>query len=154
MKKSLSTVLMVVGIAVIFFCIACAGNYGGIKPDQDVTKAFDNYQINPDAIYYVSGPFTSPNALIGVYKTYTLDSDLWRKIEPTQQEFREIIKNMQEKALRFRQMQHGFAILDEKGKPIGVWYSIMSVRTMVQTKGDRKVVIFTPELDTYGEQED
>ncbi len=145
---------MIVGTAVVFFCIGCAGNYGGIRPDQDATKAFDNYQINPDVIYYTSGPFIYPNALIGVYKTYTLDSDLWRKIEPTQQEFREIIKNMQEKALRFNQLQQGFAILDEKGKQIGVWYSVLTANTIVRMKENGKVVIFTPELDLYHEQED
>ena len=154
MKKSLSAALMVVGAAVIFFCMGCAGNYGGIKPDLEVTKAFDNYQFNPDVIYYTSGPFVSPNALIGVYKTYTLDSDLWKKIEPTQQEFREMINNMKEKALRFRQMQHGFAILDEKGKQIGVWYSILTANTIVRMKENGKVVIFTPDLDLYHEQED
>lgn len=154
MKKSLLPALMVACVAVIFFCAGCAGNYGGIKPDQEITKTFDNFWINPDVIYYTSGPHTSPNALMGVYKTHSLDSDLWKKIEPTQQEFREIIKNMQEKALMFRQQQHGFAILDEKGKQIGVWYSILSAKTIIKSKGDGKVVIFTPDLDLYGEQND
>jgi hypothetical protein len=146
---------MILSIAVILFCMGCAGslskNYGSFIIDQNASKAFESYQINPDFNYYASGGFIYPNALMGLNKAYTLDSDLWRKIEPTQQEFRELIQNMQMKALNIRQHPHGFAILDDKGKQIGIWYSIMGAKTAIQMKDERRVIIFTPALDTYGD---
>jgi hypothetical protein len=133
--------------------MGCGGtffkNYGGITPNADAAKTFEAYRISPNYNYYTSGSFVYPNALMGLDKTYTLDSDLWKKIEPTPQEFRELVTNMQKKALETGQNQHGFVILDDKGRQIGIWYSILSVRTVVRMKEDGKVVIFTPDLDTY-----
>ena len=158
MRKSLSAILWMTGTAALLLCMGCAGtffkNYGGITPDSDATKAFETYRINPNYNYYTGGSFVYPNALMGLDKTYTLDSDLWKKIEPTPQEFREIVQNMQSKALSLRQYQHGFAILDDSGKRIGVWYSLLSVRTVIQRKEGGKVVIHTPDLDTYIRYED
>lgn len=155
--KSLSTIPCIVSIAVLLFCTACAGtfyrNYGSIIPDADTTTAFESYRINPDFNYYISGSDIYPNAMIGLRKALTLDSDLWKKIEPTPQEFREIIQNMQKKALSLNQMQHGFSILDEKGRRIGIWYSILSAKTAIQTVEGNKVIIRTPDLDTYQKYE-
>lgn len=158
MNKSSVTTLWIAGISVLLLCMGCAGtfskNYGGITPDADATKAFETYQINANYNYYISGSAVYPNALMGLDKAYTLDSDLWKKIEPTPQGFREIVQNMQTKALDLRQYQHGFAILDDSGKRIGIWYSLLSVRTVVRNKGGGKVSIFTPDLDTYNKYED
>lgn len=158
MRKSSSTVSGIAGILALLLCTGCAGaffkNYGGITPDSEATKAFETYQISSDYNYYTSGSDVYPNALMGLNKAYTLDSDLWKKIEPTPQEFREVVQNMQSKALLLSQNQHGFAILDDNGKRIGVWYSLLSVRTVVQKKEGGKVVIHTPDLDTYQRYED
>ena len=140
-------------MVVLLLYMGCAGifqkNYGSIKPDGDVSAAFESYKIDPQLNYYISGSEVYPNALMGLKKTYTLDSDLWKIIEPTAKEFREIIQYMQKRALEAGQHQFGFAILDDKGKQIGVWYSILSAKTFVQMKEDGKVIIITPDLDTY-----
>jgi hypothetical protein len=39
----------------------------------------------------------------------------------------------------------GFALFDDKGKQIGVWYSLPDARTSLRMKDDRTVIIFTPE---------
>ena len=153
MAKSFGNTVSVVCMVVLFFSIGCSGtlfkNYGRITPNATATKAFEAYQLDSRVNYYISGSDVYPNALMGLNKTYTLVSDLWKKIEPTPQEFQEIIRHMQTKALELGQYQHGFAILDDKGNQIGVWYSLLSVRTAIQMKGDGKVVIFTPDLNTY-----
>jgi hypothetical protein len=158
MRKSSLTISGIAGILALLLCTGCAGtffkNHGGITPDSEATKNFETCQINPAYNYYISGSDVYPNALMGLNKAYTLDSDLWKKIEPTPQEFREIVQNMQSKALSLGQNQHGFAILDDSGKRIGVWYSLLSVRTVVQKKEGGKVVIHTPDLDTYQRYED
>lgn len=159
MSNSRSAIFLCIqGVLVLLFCMGCGGtlfkNYGGITPNADASKTFEAYRISPNYNYYTSGPYTYPNAIMGLDKTYTLDSDLWKKIEPTPQEFQELVTNMQKKALSFRQHQHGFIIHDDKGRQIGVLYSILSVKTTVLMKEDRKVLIFTPDLDTFGEHAD
>lgn len=154
MSKSRSAIFLCIqGVLVLLFCMGCGGtlfkNYGGITPNADAAKTFETYHINPNYNYYTSGPYVYPNALMGLDKTYTLDSDLWKKIEPTPQEFRELVTNMQKRALDVGQNQHGFVISDDKGRQIGAWYSILSVRTVVRMKEGGKVAIFTPDLDIY-----
>ncbi|MBM4272128.1 MAG: hypothetical protein FJ139_08250 [Deltaproteobacteria bacterium] len=148
--------LMYALIFVVF--LGCAGkyfkNYGGIVPNQDATTAFEKYQVDPNLNYYYSGSGVYPNAVMGLNKAYTLDSDLWKKVDMTPQLFREFVTNMQTKALTLGQNQYGFAILDEKGKRIGVWYSLLLVRTVVQMKDNKTVIIHTPDIDTYLKFED
>jgi hypothetical protein len=152
MQKSKGYIYLIYALMLVVF-LGCAGkyfkNYGGIVPNQDATTAFERYQVDPNLNYYYSGSDVYPNAVMGLNKAYTLDSDLWKRVEMTPQLLREFISNMQRRALNLGQMQHGFAILDDKGKQIGIWYSILSVRTVVQMKDNKTVAIHTPDIDTY-----
>ena len=49
------------------------------------------------------------------------------------------------------QFRHGdnLSILDDQGKRIGVWYSIITAPTSVWMKDDHTAVIYTPDIDTY-----
>jgi hypothetical protein len=84
---------------------------------------------------------------------YTLESDLWKKVEMTPPIFRELVMDMQTRALNLGQSQHGFAMFDDKGNGIGIWYSILSARTMLKMKDSRTVIIYTPDIDTYEKYE-
>lgn len=144
--------LSVFASIVLCFFIGCVGaNYGSIIPDTAATKAFEAFQIDPDMNYYYSGPDVYPNALIGVKKSYVLDSDLWKPIQAQPQVFKELITAMQTKALEYRAYQHGFIIKDNKGQTIGMWYSILKARTLIRMGDGNKVEIFTPELMLFKE---
>ena len=58
------------------------------------------------------------------------------------------------KADEYRLVLHGFDMLDDKGRPIGVWYSIMTARTLVRMQEDGTVRIDTPDLETYEKDPD
>jgi len=138
---------------VVCFFIGCAGvHYGNIVPDTDATKAFEAFQIDPDMNYYYSGPDAYPNALIGVKKSYLLDSDLWKTIEAQPKVFKALIMAMQSRALEYGMLQHGFIIKDNKGQTIGVWYSILRATTFVRMGDGNKVEIFTPDLILFKEE--
>lgn len=98
-------------------------NYGSIVPDGGVTDAFDKYQVNPSYNYYYSGSEVYPSAVISLDKAYALDSDLWKKVDMTPAKLREIVMNMKNKAatVNFMAPLHGFVMLDDRGKQIGVW---------------------------------
>ncbi|MDD5724204.1 MAG: hypothetical protein PHY29_10780 [Syntrophales bacterium] len=147
-----SPLCIIVCVFALLASTGCAGphvrNYGRIIPDGDVTGAFEEYQSDPDLNYYISGSDVYPNAIMGLNKAYTLDSTLWKKVEMTPQTLRELVTNMQMKV----PIQHGFALFDNRGNRIGVWYSILSATTSLWTK-DNTVVILTPALDTYDKSE-
>jgi hypothetical protein len=122
--------------------LALFENYGTLVPRSDVTQAFDGYRIDPDLNYYFSGAEAWPDAIIGVNKAYTLDSTLWRKIVATPEIFKNLVSGM--KSRPSTSALHGYAILDDKGRQIGVWYSMFGVRGYVKMEGERTVDISTP----------
>jgi hypothetical protein len=143
-------------IICIFLLLSSAGcthsifkNYGDIIPDWDVKNAFETYQINPNLNYYISGSEVAPNVIIGLNNSYTLEPDLWKKIEATPKIFRDHVINMQARALALMLIQHGFIMFDDKGNQIGVWYSILEATTALKMKDNRTAIIYTPDIDIY-----
>jgi hypothetical protein len=158
MQKSSSsfTSFMITLFLVFSFC-GCAGflkGNGAINPDRSVTRAFETFQINPNYDYYYSGSDVYPNALIGLDKKYKVEPDLWKKIETVSGGFKDMISQMQSKALSIGQSQHGFAIIDDNGRPIGAWYSLLGAATTVKMLDDQTVLIYQPPLNTYMRYED
>jgi hypothetical protein len=142
-------------ILIIFLSSGCSGsllkNYGRITPDGNVKNAFEKYQVNLNYNYYISGSDVYPIAIIGLDKALTLESDLWKQVEMTPKKLRELVQDMQSKArvLSWKLVLHGFAMFDDKGKQIGVWYSILKAKTSLSMKDDHTVIIITPDIDTY-----
>lgn len=135
--------------------ISCAAgnaalkNWGKIEPDPEVGKSFETYQVNPNLNYYISGSDVYPNAILGLNNEYTLVSTLWKKVEMTPAMLQTIVTDMKMRALNINQSQFGFAVLDNRGKRIGIWYSLLSATAPVRMKEDKKVIIYTPDIDTY-----
>jgi hypothetical protein len=142
-------------LAACLSSMACAGplfrNYGRITPNGETTRAFESYQVNAEYRYYISGSDLYPNALMGLHRDYRLDPEtLWKEVTMTPERMKEIVEHMKTKAWgEYRQFQYGFEMSDEKGKPIGVWYSILKARTFLRMQENGTVRIDTPELETY-----
>jgi hypothetical protein len=155
MRKLSSSFIIILSL-VFSFC-GCAGflkGSGAVNPDRSATRAFETFQINPNYNYYYSGSDVYPNALIGLDKKYKIEPDLWKKMEPTPRDFKDMISQMQSKALSIGQFQHGFAIIDDKGRQIGVWYSILSAATTVKVMDEQTVLIYQPPLNVYEKYEE
>jgi hypothetical protein len=156
MKKRKKSIFLIVS----FICISCAAgnvalkNWGKIVPDSDVKKQFEIYQIKPSMNYYISGSDVYPNAILGLNSDYTLISTLWKKIEITPAMLQTIVTDMKFRAFNIGQDQFGFVVLDNQGKQIGIWYSLLSATAPVKMKGDKEVVIYTPDIDTYEKYEE
>jgi hypothetical protein len=142
---------------VLILCAGAAGcaslfrNYGAINPNSEVTKAFEGYEVKGDFRYYVSGALMYPNALMGLHKDYRLDPrTLWREVRGmTTARMTEIVDHMKTKASQRNMVLFGFEMSDNKGRPIGVWYSVLWARTFLRMNEDGTVRIDTPELDVY-----
>ena len=155
MHKHLRMIHRVMCIAIIFLSSGCNGslfrNYGRITPDPDVKSAFEQYQVNSNYNYYISGSDVYPLAIIGLDKAYKLESDLWKPVEMTPEKLRELVQDMRNKVrlIKWGQVPYGFAMFDDKGKQIGIWYSVLGVKTSLKVKDDHAVEIITPDIDTY-----
>jgi hypothetical protein len=137
--------------------VACASlfrNYGRIDPSEEVTRAFEGYQVNPEFRYYISGPDLNPNAFMGLKRNFRLDpSTLWREVDMSTAKMKEVVDGMKAKVSGLQMVLHGFALSDNSGRPIGVWYSILKARTSLRMNDDGTVRIDTPDLDTYESRE-
>lgn len=162
MQKKWKTILSAACTVLLLLSSGCASmplkNYGSIVADGRVMEAFDKFQVNPNYDYFYSGSEVYPNAVMGLDKSYTLESDLWKKVDMTPAKLREIVMNMKDKAATVDLMTslHGFAILDDKGKRIGVWYSILkaTANSSVWMKDSKTVLIDTPDINTWLQFED
>ena len=149
-RRNVSFCLILILCISTVACASLFGNYGRIESSDEVTQAFEGYQVNPQYRYYVSGPHINPNAIMGLDRDYHLDpSSLWREVDMTPAVLREIVRGMMAQVLGKYTGLYGFNILDDNGRPIGVWYSILKARTFVQIKSDGTIRIDTPPLDLY-----
>jgi hypothetical protein len=132
-------------------CASLLRNYGTINVKGEVTQAFESYHVNSEFRYYVSGGLMYPNALMGLHRDYRLDpKTLWKAVPGmTTAKMTEIVDNMKTKASRHNMFQFGFEMTDNKGRPIGVWYSVLWARTFLRMNEDGTVRIDTPDLDVY-----
>ena len=150
-KVLVLSVLLLLGLNVI----ACSGslfrNYGRILPSEEADRDMEGGVFHPEIRYYISGSDLYPNALMGLHRDYLLDpSTLWREVPGmTTAMMKEIVDNMKVKATQYRQYQYGFEMSDNQGRPVGVWYSIMTARTFLRTNEDGTLRIDTPVLDVY-----
>jgi hypothetical protein len=63
--------------------------------------------------------------------------------------FRNLVRSMKAKASELSRFQHGFTILDDKGRHIGIWYSPLDAGAIIKMEDERAVIIYTPPLDLY-----
>jgi hypothetical protein len=124
------------------------GRFGELRPSREATEAYTAFRVDPDKIYYSSGSDVYPNALMGIDRSWALESDLWKKRELTDLELKEIVMNMQSRAMEWAPLQ-GFDIVDDRGWKIGDWYSILGLSIAIEVVGEKRVVITTPPIDTY-----
>jgi hypothetical protein len=125
---------------------ACAGmfqDFGRFNPSDEVRQAFANYQVNKDFRYYISGSDLYPNALMGLNRSYRLDPHtLWREVRMTAEKMQEIVQYMETRDMA--QPLKGLELLDNRGRPIGSWYSLVDETTFLRIQEDGTVWVETP----------
>jgi hypothetical protein len=145
----LITVLAVAAILVIAYWRISGGRYGKLRPSREATVAYESFQIDSGRDYYSSGPDFCPNAIMGMDKSRSLESDLWKKKDLTAEGMKRLVEHMRARAMEKGASLHGFDILNEKGGKIGDWFSIPGLNIMIRTEGENRVVVSTPPLDIY-----
>ncbi|MDA8124275.1 MAG: hypothetical protein M0009_03690 [Deltaproteobacteria bacterium] len=146
---SLVIAAAVIVALILLFSAFARGRYGKLRASGDAARAYESFVVDPERQYYSSGPDDYPNALLGLDKTWTLDSDLWRKRDVNGEGMQALVKNMQARAWENAVLLHGFAVLDDREQSIGDWYSLLGLRIMIKITGEKRVAISTPPIDTY-----
>lgn len=144
----LAAVVIFLISAVILIRLRMDARYGKLRPSPEASEAYNRYRVDPNMNYFLSGPDVYPNALIGIYKDWTLETDLWKHRDLDLQSLKELVDGMQLKAVERNIALHGYDILDYDGRKIGHWFSITGISPTVRIKGGKRLVLDTPPQDT------
>jgi hypothetical protein len=147
--KILITMVAAVIVLLLIVWRFSGGRCGELRPSREATHAFEAFRVDPGKEYYLSGPDVYPNAIIGIDKSRTLETDLWKKRDLTGDGMKELVGNMRSRAMEHMTFPKGFDILDDRGAKIGEWFSLPGMSIVIRLKGEDRVSISTPPLDVY-----
>ena len=100
----------------------CFENYGRLRHNNEVTRAFQEYQVEPDYKYYYYGRTNMPYAIVGIDRDYHMRSRVWREVDHDTEEFKKMIYWTWDDNFSPFYLS-GAYITDPGGKKVGVWYS-------------------------------
>ncbi len=121
----------------------CAANYGGLRISGEVTRLFETYQVQTDYQYYYSGPESRPHAIMGIHRSYTLNSKLWKAVDISEAQLKSWVRSRMYGRLGIS--PRGYYIVDPDGKRIGIWYSMWGTTT-VKIEGPGQIMVATPDI--------
>jgi len=135
-QQAASTVLA--WLAALYLLAGCATNYARFQMDDQVGKAFENYEMIGGYHYYYSGRENKPSAIIGIDPAFQFSSTLWTAIEPSQ--FKRMVDRMFPPG---NGMIYGANMIAPDGRKAGVWYSWV-LNYSAKFEGGR-IIVHSPE---------
>ncbi|MHB8772596.1 MAG: hypothetical protein ACYC7J_16505 [Syntrophales bacterium] len=124
------------------------GRYGTLRPSGKAAADYSVFLADPGLRYYTSGPDLHPNALMGVARAWSLESDLWKRRDLDHAGMKELVQGMQARAGQRLASLSGFDILDNRGVPIGTFFSPPGVDVVVRITGANRLSVSTPRADS------
>ena len=123
MKKRYLRYCFIVAILLASYLIlGCFENYGRLKHNEEVTRAFQTYQVEPDYKYYYYGRTNMPYAIVGLDRAYHMRSRVWREVDHDTEQFQKMIFWVWDD-YRVPFYLSGAHITDPNGHKVGIWYS-------------------------------
>ena len=123
-KKAISKPFIVFLLCLsAYLLVGCAGTYGRVTFDDNVTDAFKTYQLPYDLKFYYYGVGNRHYAIVGLESKWELQSRIWRDIDPQTEKFKEAVKYIWEIENRPPYIARGSHIFDTEGNTVGVYFS-------------------------------
>lgn len=129
--------LVLLGILVC----GCSAQYGRLEHSRELTRAFRSGHVFSGYLYYYSGYEQVPTGIIGIQERYSLNSRIWREIDLTDIQLRQMVARM---ARIYNVSPRGSWILDADGRRVGIWYSAR-YQTTVRLNPDHQITVVSPE---------
>jgi hypothetical protein len=123
----------------IFTIIGCVSNYGSVRSDTGVRLTFVKHQVVDDHTYYYYGFAGEPDAIVGIRNDYTLESDLWKKIDFSKNSFQVMVDRV---GSRNSSSRSGYSIYDPQKNRIGIMLSGGGGAT-VKMAGEKRIAFIS-----------
>ena len=111
------------GFLAAVLIVGCSGDFGRIRWDADVTRAFETNQVQPDLNFYYYGIGMQTYAIVGLDPKWELKSRIWRQLEADTEEFNVVKSRIWYNDLTLPRHPRGAIILDPGGAKVGVYFS-------------------------------
>ena len=122
--------LLMVLAALLSSCTATAlQNAGTIRESGEITRKYRALTIDPKYNYYWSGTELNPDAIMGIDKNLTVQSDFWHQVDLDTEKLQYWVtwsdRQFPEDGFsnRYFGKYMGAFILDYEGSVVGDWYS-------------------------------
>jgi hypothetical protein len=135
------TLLGVCGLIAAIMLSGCAGSYGRLNWDPQVTAAFQNYDTQQGFNYYYYGVGSRTFAIAGISADYNVKSRIWREVPQDSEAFKSLVSRAWENDFYLPHYPQGAHILNPQGKRVGVWYSSLRFVTVKFAENNRIVLM-------------
>ena len=141
-SNTLRSALIVCSAIIMAGC--AMGNIWSLPISNEVDRAFETLDVNPEYRFYYYGLENSPYAIVGIEKQYHINDPDWREVGPRSETFKKVVGLV--RSFPWGELvTYGRYIVDSEGRRIGVWYSSLIAGMRVNpTTGD---VIIAPNPD-------
>jgi hypothetical protein len=124
--------------------IGCAGRYGHLQRDADVTSMFATNNVPQTYRYYADGRSGMPYAIIGIDPNVPFEKHYWESVDANTETFAQKVRFIWRPNGRAGHPQgQGAYILGPEGNRIGIWYS-MYAHTTIVVHGDGRLEVYSP----------
>jgi hypothetical protein len=130
---------------------ACAvADFGTVRPSADITRQFQDLEINPNYRYWYLNQENNPFGVLGLDREYHFEGGpMWGALDPDTATFKKVVGLVKSFPAKGSSTS-GFEIMDPQGRPIGVWFSSLTAGINVDfAKKTVSVSTPTPWLRPY-----
>jgi hypothetical protein len=130
---SVQKFLFVAALGALYAAACTPANVGSARTSADVARQFENLETNPDYRYWYLNQENNPFGVVGLDRAYGFDGGpLWRAVEPNSPMFKKVVGLVESFAVPSAKTT-GYALFDHQGRPIGAWYSSLTIGITVDT---------------------
>jgi hypothetical protein len=125
-------------VAAVLVSACTMANIGSLQTSAEVTRQFENLEVDLNYRYWYLNLENSPYAVIGLEREYGFSGGpLWSAVEPGSSTYKKVVGLVESFPVP-GSFTTGYNIVDHQGRVIGVWYS--SIGTGVTVDPATKVV--------------
>ena len=137
-------ILLSTGLLVLLFAAGCSQNFGRIRWDENVTRAFEANQVEPAYHFYQYTVGMRVFAIVGLDPELELQSNIWRELSSDTEDFSLATSRIWSNYTQLPDDPRGAIIRNPSGEDVGVYFS--SIRFVsINFRPENRVVLV---LDT------
>jgi hypothetical protein len=124
--------LLLVTVLAVALAGCAAGSHARLDRSQEVFETFSEGKVLPGYRYYTVGPQNTPNAILGIGASYTLEGEAWTERDMTPELLKKTVWLMND---MYSGTAIGSWVVSETGVKVGIWYSAVGTTQVTVDSG-------------------